>query len=297
MTLSQPLFILLLATTFSFGTFSQSDDTNCVGKRWILVENTELNALLFSDMNNLVQELARQLDEQQLTINDEELDVVPIPNRKGKSTIVTTDHGMSVLFPEPNTIYAHKYGSLENPDGSTMMRNLPDGTQQFYHPKPISVNHESDIPLVDDDGDLLTITNPDGSEVGVYTDLMSFSIQSDIPLKNEDGTYKITTLEDGTEAFLFENPKEYSVYTRSINGMIITEERLYNEETNEYFGEFRAVSIQFDIKLGKYLKRLKIDLDDFYKNIESPEKQEWYNFLKGRYYTGKTTMKMPCSKN
>lgn len=296
MKLSQPLFILLLATTFSFGTFSQSD-TNCIGKRWILVENTELNALLFSDMNKLVQELARQLDAQQLTVNDEKLEALPIPNRKGKPTLVDTEYGLSILFPEGNTIYAHAYGPLENPDGSTMTRELADGTQEFYHPKPISVSYKTDLPLVDSEGDLMTITNPDGSEVGVYTDLMSFSIQSDIPLKNEDGTYQMTTLEDGTESFLFEDPKQYNVYTRSINGMIITEERLYNEETNEYFGDFRAVSIQFDIKLGKYLKRLKIDLDDFYKNIASPEEHEWYNFLKERYYTGETTMKMPCSKN
>lgn len=292
----QPLFILLLATPLSFGAFSQSD-TDCIGKRWILVENSELNAQLFSDMNNLVQELGRQLENQQLTINNEQLDALPIPNRKGKPTLVDTGYGLSILFPEENTLYAHAYGPLENPDGSTMTRERADGTQEFYHPKPISISYQSDLPLMDDDGNVLTITNSNGEEVIIYSDLMSFSIESDIPLKNEDGTYKTTTREDGTEAFLFEDPRQYSVYTRAINGLIITEERPYNEETNEYFGEFRAVSIQFDIKLGNYLKRLKIDLDDFYKNVTSPEKHEWYNFLQGRYYTGATTMKMPCGKN
>jgi hypothetical protein len=280
------LFVAVLCSSLSFGSFSQSE-SDCISTRWISVKDTEKNMELFNSLPEILTEIKRQTDNNLLHGDRELTEVGPLLDENGKSIIQTNQDGTQTLIYQDKTITLIQTDiPIIDEFGNYKTTILDDGSHSFVYPEPVNTSLNSDVPLSDNNGDVIIKTIDDGTQVFLYPTLIDFSIQSKTPIMDLSGDIV---------NHVYGNYTYYSISERAISEIRIVEVRGYNEETGDYTGELKVSRIGFCMNPAATMQeRFWIDADTFFENMEIPEDSPWYSIIIEKKYTGFQFKQTPC---
>lgn len=121
------------------------------------------------------------------------------------------------------------------------------------------------------------------------------SVQSDYPMVDEYGDNLIVTLPDGAQSFKYPPPDIYIFPSRECDEIRIKENRILNDQTNEY--EFIPVGLSFYFNGSKYWRgheKFWVDLNELFNALENKNEFPWYETIINRKYEGFQYMQVSC---
>lgn len=120
-------------------------------------------------------------------------------------------------------------------------------------------------------------------------------VNSDYPMVDEYGDDLIVTLPDGTQSYKYPLPDIYIFPSKECDEIRIKEDRIFNDETNEY--EFIPVGLSFYFKGSKYWRgheKFWVDLNELFNALDNKNEFPWYETIINREYEGFQYMQVSC---
>jgi hypothetical protein len=181
--------------------------------------------------------------------------------------------------------------------------NILRTIREYVQSNKIGLYHESNTSFTRGQWYPIPLIQYDSSHYANYVDyersndinLFTITIQSDLPLVDEFGENIIHTSVDGLQSFVYEAPEVHLINLYDIVEFRIREERIYNESTHQFEGDFHPTGISFYLQDQQYRREIFwISLDELKNKLSDAATYPWYSFLQNRAYTGFQYMQVSC---